>query len=139
MVLVDPLQIGPRPTRILRRAGTFSARTERVAASWVHWQHRFEPEVIDPVIDEVVDVSETLPLVQVQLAKRHVMRVVLEGGTAETRVAVFLAVDTEGMQVLVAPGEDDLQCNMERGQRHVATQEEAPPDQRADPCRTTRN
>jgi hypothetical protein len=36
MVLVDPLQIGPHPATILRRAGTFPARTERVAASWVH-------------------------------------------------------------------------------------------------------
>jgi hypothetical protein len=35
-VLVDPLQIGPHPGTTLRRAGTFPARTERVAASWVH-------------------------------------------------------------------------------------------------------
>ena len=72
VVLVDPLPIGPRPATILRWAGTFPARTERVAASWVHRQHRCEPEVTDPVIDDVIDVAETLPPMEAQRCKRHV-------------------------------------------------------------------
>jgi len=72
VVPVDPLQIGPRPAPILRWAGTFPARTERVAAAWGHRQHRCEPEVTDPVIDEVVDVAATLPPMEAQRGKRHV-------------------------------------------------------------------
>jgi hypothetical protein len=52
------------PATILLRAGTFSARAERIAASGVHRQHRFEPEVTDPVIDEVVEVAEALPAME---------------------------------------------------------------------------
>ena len=37
------------------------------------------------------------------------------------------------MQMHVAPGEDDLERGMEGGQGHVAADEEATPDQRADP------
>jgi hypothetical protein len=81
----------------------------------------------------MVDVGETLPLAQAQLAKRHLTRVVLEGGTADTRTAVVLAVDTEVMQMHVAPGEDNLERGMEGGQGHVARDEEATPDWRADP------
>jgi hypothetical protein len=61
-----------------------------------------------------------------------VTRVVLEVGTAKTRAAVFFAVDTEVMQVLIAPGEDNLERRMERGQRHVAADEKPAPDQRTD-------
>jgi hypothetical protein len=40
--------------------------------------------------------------------KRHVTRVIIEGGTTDTHAAVCLAVDTEVMQVLVASGKGDL-------------------------------
>jgi hypothetical protein len=83
MVLVDPLPIGPHPATILRRTSTFPARTERVAASWVHRQHRFEPEVTDPVIDEVVDVGETLPPMEAQCCKRHVARINIDVRTTQ--------------------------------------------------------
>ena len=85
------------------------------------------------MIAEVINVGQALPTVQVQGGERHLARVVIEVGTAYTRAAVFLAVDTEVMQMHVAPPEHDLQRGMERGQGHVATDEEATPDQRADP------
>jgi hypothetical protein len=85
------------------------------------------------VIDEIVDVGEPRPPLQVQLAMRHVTRVVLEVGTADTRTAVFFAVDMEVMSMYVAPGEDNLERGMEGGQGHVAREEEATPAQRADP------
>jgi hypothetical protein len=133
IVLVDPLQIGPHPATILRRTGTFPARTERVAMSWVHRQHRFEPEVTDPVIDEVVDVAETLPPMEAQRCQRDVARIDIEAGTAQTSAPVSLAMDMKIMQALVAPGEDDLERRMERSQRHVAANEEPAPDQGTDP------
>jgi hypothetical protein len=77
-VVVNPLQISPRSATIFRRAGTFPARTERVAASWVHRQHRFEAEVTHPVIDEVIDIAETLPPMEAQRCQRHVARIPIE-------------------------------------------------------------
>jgi hypothetical protein len=75
MVLVDPLQIGPHPATILRRAGTLPTSTERGAASWVHRQHRFKPEVTDSVVDEVIDVAETPPPMEAQRRERYLARI----------------------------------------------------------------
>jgi hypothetical protein len=133
VVLLDPLQIGPRPATILRRAGAFPARTERVAASWVQRQHRFEPEVTDPVIDEVLNVAETLPPMQAQRCKRHVTCVNIEVKAAQPWNSIHVAMDVERVEIGVAPREDNLECGMEGGQGHVATEEEATPDQGADP------
>jgi hypothetical protein len=41
-------------------------------------------------------------------------------------------MNAEGVQMFVAPGEDDLERRMERGQRHVAADEEPAPNQRID-------
>jgi hypothetical protein len=70
--------------------------------------------------------------VQAQGGERPRARIAIEVGTADTRAAVCLAVDTPVMPMHVAPREHDLQRGMERGRGHVATDEEATPDQRAD-------
>jgi hypothetical protein len=133
MVPVDPLQIGPHPATLLRRTGTFPARTERVATSWVHPQHRFEPEVTDPVIDEVVDVAEMLPPMEAQRCKRHVARIHIDARTTQPWTSIRFTMDVKRVEMGVAPREDDLQRRMEDGQRHVAADEEPAPDQGADP------
>jgi hypothetical protein len=108
MVLVDPLQIGPRPATILRRVGTFPASTDRVAASWVHRQHRFESEVTDPVIDEVVDVAETLPTMEVQRRERHVARINIDVRATQLWTSIRVAMDVKRVEMGIAPREDDL-------------------------------
>jgi hypothetical protein len=133
MMAIDPLQIGPRPTTILRRAGTFPARTERVAASWVHRQRRFEPEVTDPVIDEVIDVAETLPPMEAQRCKRHVARITIDVRAIQPWSAIRFAMDVKRVKIGVAPREDDLQRLMEGGQGCSAADEKPAPDQGADP------
>jgi hypothetical protein len=132
-VVVNPLQIGPRPTTILRRAGTFPARTERVAASWVHRQHRFEPEVTHPVIDEIIDIAEPLPPMEAQRCKWHVARITIDVRTIQPWRAIRLAMDVKRVKRGVTPREDDLQRRMESGQGRIATDEEPTPDQGADP------
>src|SRR2546422_5203182 len=108
MMLVDPLQVGPRPTTICGWRGAFPARADRVAASWVHRQPGFQAQLTFPVIDDIVDVAEALPSMEAQRHERHVARRTIEAGTADTRAAVFLAVDTEVVQMHVAPPEHDL-------------------------------
>jgi hypothetical protein len=70
---------------------------------------------------------------QAQRRDRHVARIDIKAGTARPRAAVFLAVDTEVMQMQIAPCEDDLERGMEGGQGHLTADEEATPNQRADP------
>ena len=44
-----------------------------------------------------------------------------------------MAMDVIGVQIGIAPGEDDLERRMERSQRHVAGNEKPAPDERTDP------
>jgi hypothetical protein len=133
MVLVDSPHVRPWPAAILRRASTFPSRTHGIDTTGIERHDRFESEVTDPVIGEVVHVAEALPLMEAQRCQRDVARIDIEAGTAQTLAALFLAMDTKIMQVLVAPGADDLERRMERSQRHVAANAEPAPDQRTDP------
>jgi hypothetical protein len=58
-----------------------------------------------------------------------VARIGVKAGAAETGAAVCRDVDTEAMQVHIAPGKDDLQHVVEGGQRQIAMGEEVVPDQ----------
>jgi hypothetical protein len=60
-------------------------------------------------------------------------RIDIKAGSARPHAAVFLAVDAEAVEMLIAPGEDDLERRMEGGQGHITADEEVTPDQRADP------
>ena len=46
--------------------------------------------------------------------------------------AVFPAMDTETVQMLVTLGKQDLQKRMQVRERHIAPDKHAPPDERAD-------
>jgi len=133
IVLVDSLQIGPGAATLLGRSGPFPARTERVAASWVHRQYRFEPEVTDPVINEVVDVAETLPPMEAQRCQRHVTCVNIDVRAVQSWTSICFAMDVKRVEIGVAPREGNLERGMEGGQGHITADEEATPDQRANP------
>ena len=66
---IDLLQIGPGATTVLWGCRTLPPEADGIVTSRIQRQHGFEPEVTDPVIDEIVDVGEALPPVQAQLAK----------------------------------------------------------------------
>ena len=53
----------------------------------------------------------------------------IKAEAAETSAAIFLTMDTEAMQMAVAPGKDDLPGGMEDGQRHITADAEAAPDE----------
>jgi hypothetical protein len=42
-------------------------------------------------------------------------------------------MDVEQVKIGITPGEDDLQCRMEGGQRHVVADEQPAPYEGADP------
>jgi len=132
MVRVDPLQVGPGTTTVLWWRGPLTARTDRVATSWVYGQHRFESEVTDPVIDKVVDVAARLPPMEAQRREQHLARIHIDVRATQPWISRRVAMDVKRVEIGVAPREDDLQRRMEGGQRHVAADEEPAPNQRTD-------
>jgi hypothetical protein len=108
LVAIDHLHIRPRPATIFGRGGAFAARADGIETTWIERQDRLGSEVTDPVIDEVIDVGQALPPMHAQRRERHVAGIDIKAGTAQPRATVFLAVDTEVMQMHVAPREDDL-------------------------------
>jgi hypothetical protein len=132
VVLVDPLQIGPRATTVLWWRDPFASKTDRIVALRVPRQHGFQAQLTFPVIDEVVDVAEALPSMSAQRHELHVARINTEAGTTKTRAALLLAMETKAMEMHIAPGEDELQRGIEGGQGHVAADEEPAPNQRTD-------
>ena len=133
MVAIDPLQIGPGATTILRGCRTLPPEADRLVTSRIQRQHGFEPEVTAPVIDEIVDVGEALPLLEAQRCKRHMARLTIDVRTIQPWSAIRFAMDVKRVKRGVTPREDDLQRRMEGGQRHVAENEKPAPDQGADP------
>jgi hypothetical protein len=68
------------------------------------------------VIDEVVDVAETLPPMEAQRCKRHVARINIDVRTTQPWTSIRFAMDVKRVEMGVAPHEDDLQRSMESGQ-----------------------
>jgi hypothetical protein len=87
------------------------------------------------VIDEVVDVAETLPPMEAQRCKRYMACISIDMRTIQPWSSIRVAMDVKRVKIGigVAPREDDLQCRMEGSQGHIAADEKPAPDQGADP------
>jgi hypothetical protein len=64
MVAIDHLQIRPCPAAIFGWGGAFATRTDGIDTTGLERQDRFEAEITFPVIDEVVELAETLPAME---------------------------------------------------------------------------
>ena len=91
-------------------------------------QDLLDPEVVLPVVGEVVLVQEALADAQPESSQPHAARV------DAAVVSVLAPLDHEAVQVLTAPAQCDLQGGMQVGDRAVAADEQPAPDQRADPA-----
>jgi hypothetical protein len=69
---------------------------------------------------------------EAQRCKRHVARINIDVRTIQPWSSIRFAMDVKRVKMSVARRDDDLQRRMEGGQRHVAADEEATPDQRPD-------
>ena len=74
---------------------------------------------------EVVHIPEPLATVEMQVAQQNVAGLY-------AAAAVLLTVDMKTVQMLITPGEHDLQDGVEMRQCGVATDEQAAPDEGAD-------
>jgi len=122
---VKLLQVGPCASTVLGRCGPFAAGTHGIETLGIIRQDGFKAEVTLPMSEVVVDVTEALASVETEGAQHDVPGI----GTV---AAIILAIDVEVMQVFVAPVKDDLDHGMELSQGVVASDQESPPDERAD-------
>src|SRR5262249_19524018 len=124
-MLIKPLQVAPGPPAVLRRCRPLATRTHGIHLSCgPRWQ-RFEAEVTFPVRAKVIDIPKALAAVETEVMQ---MDSVGRGATA----AILLAMNVKAMQMLIAPGKQDLQDRMEVCQRGLAGHQYPTPDEGAD-------
>ncbi len=123
----------PRPvivgtSAVFRRAGMLTADAAWVGPSWIGREDLLEADVKLPAGDEIVVVGEALPQAQPEADQGNRLWV---GGEADAGAAasIILAVDPEAVQVDVLPTHRELDDVMEVGNRRVALDEDAAPDQ----------
>jgi hypothetical protein len=124
-MLIEPLQVAPGPPAVLRWCRPFPTRTCWILMPCGPGQQRFETDVALPVRTKVIHIPEALAAMEAQVVQPDI---VSRGATA----AVFPAVDMETMQMLIAPGKQDLQDGMELRQSRLAAHQYPAPDEWTD-------
>ncbi len=107
----DPL------TRVLRRCARVAARIDR--------QGRFNPDVVNPAVAEIVFVGKPLHPAQLQIANSYLSGVRFEKHATLTAHSVFTAADLKTVQVHIFPAESDLQYLVKLRDTGVARNQQA--------------
>src|SRR5262249_31271999 len=121
-MLIEPLEVPPGAPTVLGRRRTFSPKTYWIDTSRSQGEQRFETHLTFPVGAKVVHIAEPLTAMEGEVPQPNTAR---RGPTA----AVFLAMDMKTVQMLIAPGEQDLQDRMQVCQGGMAVHQHATPDE----------
>ena len=124
-MLVEQCQVGLGILDMFGWGRPLATGTHGIEALGIKGQRRFKANVALPLGVVIVDVPETLALLEAKRIERDMPRV---GAVA----AIILAENVEMMEVFVAPIEEDLEHEVELGQRGVAAHKESTPNERAD-------
>ena len=109
LVLPAILHEGARPAAVLRRRGALPRNADRVTPGWIDRQGRFNPDVVNPAVAEIVFVGKPLHPAQLQVANPYLSGVRFEKHATLTANSVFTAADLKTVQVHIFPAESDLQ------------------------------
>src|SRR5260370_37587605 len=93
MVLPAIFHKSARPAAVLRRRGTLPRDADRVPPGWIDRQSRFNPDVVNPAVAEIVFVGKPLHPAQLQIADSHLSGVRFKKHTTLTAQSVFTAAD----------------------------------------------
>jgi hypothetical protein len=124
-MMIEPFHIRQSPPAVFWWCGMFAPKTDRIDTPWHQGETGFEADIAFPVGDEVVHILEPLATVELQVAQQDVAGLY-------AAAAVLLTVDMKTVQMLITPGEHDLQDGVEMRQCGVAMDEQAAPDEGAD-------
>lgn len=122
---IKPLHILSGSPAVLGRRGMVAPDTHRRAPTRCQGQERFEAHSTLPVGTEVLHVSEPLATMEAEVTQPDPAR-------RSPTAAVFPAMDMETMQMLIAPGTQDLQKRMEVCQGGSAVHQHPTPDEWTD-------
>ncbi len=101
VVALTQVQVGPRPAAALRRCRPCPAGTGRVDTGRVAWQDLLDPQVVAPVVAEVILIGEALAPAEREISQADPARIIGEAYPAGLGDAECLAVDDEAMQVRI--------------------------------------
>src|SRR5262245_5549141 len=122
---VEQLQIAPGIVNMFGGCRSLATDTDRVEAPGLKGPCRFEANITLPVGVIVVDVPEALALLEAKRVERDVPSI---GAIA----AIVFAKNVEMVEVFVAPRETELEHEVQLGQRGIASDQEATPDEWTD-------
>lgn len=132
LVLPAILHEGARSAAVLRRRRALPRNADRVLFSGIDRQSRFNPDVVNPAVAEIVFVGEPLHPAQLQITNPYLSGVGIKEGAAVSAQTVFTAADLKTVQVHIFPAEGHLQYLVKLCDAGVARNQQASPDQRAD-------
>jgi hypothetical protein len=121
-MLIEPLQVASGATAVLGRCGPFPSSAHGIDASWDQGEERFKTDIAFPIRTKVVDIPEVLAAMEAQVVQPDIVG---RGTTA----AILLAMNVKAVQMLVTPGQQDLQDGMEMRQGDTAGHQHPPPDE----------
>jgi hypothetical protein len=78
-------------------------------------QHGFQVQLTFPMINEGVNVAETLPSMEAQRHERQVARINIDVRATQLWTSIRFAIDVKRVNTSVARGEDELQRRMAGG------------------------
>src|SRR5271166_1065812 len=100
---------GVRSTAVLWRRGALPGNADRVPPGSIHRQGRFNPEVVNPAIAEIVFVGKPLHSAQLQIANPYLSGIRIEKHAPLSAQSVFTAADLKTVQMHIFPAKGDLQ------------------------------
>jgi hypothetical protein len=129
---IATLQEGPGTATVFRRGRPPTADAGRIRSLLLRRGPVFDPDLVLPPAAEVVLVVEPLVGGEPEVGELNRPRLVRGAEPAQSADAIVPAVDAKPVEMEVIRAEGDLKDVVELGQRAVATDQEPPPDHRAD-------
>jgi hypothetical protein len=124
-MLIEPLHTAPGAPAVLRRRHPFAANTHRINPSQCQGQERFKTNIASPVSAKVIHIPKSLTVMEPQVTEPYVVGVC-------TAAAILLPVDVEAVQMLIAPGQHDLEDGVKLRQGRLAAHKQAVPNEPTD-------
>ena len=107
--MIEELQIRPRATTRFWWCGAFTCRAQRINGTGINGQNLLNTNLVQPMRVEIVLVHKALTGAKTKVGQLHCGRIIVKAHAAHMGNAVFLAVNTETMQMVITSVKGDLQ------------------------------
>jgi len=124
------------PAALFRWSRTLAADTHRVASFRVRCHELLDPNVMLPVVTEVILVEKPLMEAKAKISQPDSLWIIVKAGAAIVGDAVLFAVDEKAMEMAVHPSHDQLQDMMKICNGSIGVDKKTTPDQRTNPTQS---